>query len=173
MLEWPDFLQFYSVYVSSPAGRARMQQIAPATDLDSELKLSREVLECARKGTLPFFESLENINSLLEKSAIANQVLDGMDLIRICRLAALNNEVRVLSSGWKSEYPLLHQECSELPDLKEIEQQLTAALEPTGEIKEEATPELAKIRKQIDRCICTFSGWFCSRKRGLARKSSV
>jgi DNA mismatch repair protein MutS2 len=149
MLEWPDFLQFYSAYVSSPAGRNRMAQIVPVADLTSELQLSREILDCAKKGILPGFESLENISSMLEKAAIPNQILDGINLFHIGRLAALNNEIRTQASGWKTEYPQLYHLCDKLPDLKEIEKQLTSAIEPTGEVKEDATPELARIRKQI------------------------
>jgi DNA mismatch repair protein MutS2 len=149
MLEWPEFLEFYSSYISSPAAREQKRTIVPVDDLPSELLLSREVLDCAKKGLLPRFETLENIRLLLERAAIANQVMDGIDLHRISKLADLNNEILGYAPGWKSEYPRLHQECSSLPDLKEVGKRLNAMIEPTGEVKEDATPELARIRKQI------------------------
>lgn len=149
MLEWPDFLTLYSNYISSPAGRDQLHRIVPISDPTEEMQLSLEILDNAKKGSLPTFTTLENIDPLLEKAAIANQVLDGVDLFRICHLAGLSNELRMKASGWKTEYPRLHQQCSGLPDLKEIEQQIAEAIEPTGEVKEDATPELAKIRRQI------------------------
>src|SRR5262245_37012296 len=94
MLEWPEFLEFYSGFAASPAGRERALRIKPVEDLENVLALSSEALACAQKDQIPALGSLENLNELLQRAAIENQILEGVELYRILRLIALNNEVR-------------------------------------------------------------------------------
>ncbi|HET6267604.1 MAG TPA: endonuclease MutS2 [Acidobacteriota bacterium] len=149
MLEWPEFLHFFSRFVSSPAAQSFVTKIVPVENLQAELDVSREVLACGQKDSLPSLGAVEDISELLKKTAIQNQIMEGIELIHIARLAAQNNRVRNETRGWKIEYPLIFERTSKLPDLQVVEAQITAMIEPTGEIKEDATPELARLTKQI------------------------
>jgi len=149
VLEWPQFLELFSQSVTSTAARERMGAIAPVDDLPQQLGLTREVLVCAQKGVLPSLSSLEDLEELVRKTAIENHIAEGMDLFRLSRMASLNNEIRNTGVGWRSEFPGLHARCGRLPDLRSLEEQIVAAIEPTGEVKEDATPELARILRQI------------------------
>ena len=149
VLEWPQFLQLFSGYTTSPAASERALTIAPFEDLHQELELTRDALLNAQKGTLPSLSGLENIEHLIHRSAIENHIAEGMELYRIGKLAAINNEVRSTAAGWTKEFPTLHAKCSRLPDLRAIENEITSKIEPNGEVKEDATPELARVIKQV------------------------
>ncbi|MCI0601698.1 Smr/MutS family protein [bacterium] len=148
VLEWPQFLQLFSGYTTSPAARERAHSIAPVENLLEELELTRDALFCAQKGALPSLSGLENVEVLIQKSAIENHVAEGIDLYRIGRLASINNEIRNTGAGWSKEFPRLYAACSRLPDLRTMEAEIVSKIEPTGEVKEDATPELVRVIKQ-------------------------
>ena len=149
MLEWPEFLRFFSSFVDSAAGKEIASNLRPLQNLDEQLQLSREALDCARQGRVPSLTTLELIPEILHRASIENDVLEGIEIYRVFRLAALNNEVRNRISGWKQEFPNLHKLGRHLPDLKELEREIPATIDPSGEVNEDATPELTRIRKQM------------------------
>lgn len=149
VLEWPEFLEFYSGFVASPAARARAAAISPSNTPEKELALTREVLDCASHDLMPSLAPLEDITDLLKKSAIENHILEGIELVHIAKLAALNSETRRMAEAWKPAHPLLHEIGAKLADLKTIEQTIFSQIEPTGEVKEDATSELKSINRQI------------------------
>jgi DNA mismatch repair protein MutS2 len=148
VLEWPQFLELFSNYVTSAAAQEQIRSIKPVEDLATELKLTRNVLLAAQKGVLPSLAGLENLETLIHKSSIENHIAEGIELFRISRLSAINNEVRKTATGWSKELPALHERCSRLPDLRLVETEIVSKIEPTGEVKEDATPELARVIKQ-------------------------
>jgi DNA mismatch repair protein MutS2 len=149
VLEWPQFLELFSGYTTSPAARQQVNKISAPRNLQEELDLTRDSLLSAQKGTLPSLSGLEDIELLIRKSAIESHVVEGIDLYRIGKLAAINNEIRNSSAGWSREFPHLHARCSRLPDLRVVETEIFSKIEPTGEVKEDATPELARVIKQV------------------------
>lgn len=149
MLEWPAFLNFYSSFVTSPAAREEAHRLRPLTSLEQEWQLSSEALTCAQKNEIPGFANLENISPLLDRSMIQNQYLPGVELYRILRLVSLNNEIRKQGASWKKDYPNISEKSQRLPDLRNLQQEIESKIEPTGEIKENATPELSRLQKRI------------------------
>ncbi len=148
MLEWLDFLEYLSGFTVSPAGRQKILAMQPPEDMEAELAVSNEALQCALKDQIPSLSTLENCEDLIHKSAIENQVMDGVEILHILKLIALNNEIRNSGQGWNREFPLLHTRMIHLPDLKNLEREINSVLDPTGELKEDATPELARLHKQ-------------------------
>lgn len=148
MLEWPEFLQYFSGYASSAAGRQKILELQAPEDLKAELEISHEALQCALKDQIPSLSTLENSEELIHKAAIENQVMDGAEILHLLKLIALNNEVRNSAEGWNREFPRLFSRMSHLPDLKTLEREIDSVIDPTGELKEDATPELARLYKQ-------------------------
>ena len=148
MLEWPEFLNYLSGFAASVPGQHKIQQMRPPGDLQVEIGLSHEALQIALKDQIPSLQTLEDCEELIHKSAIENQVMDGVQIIHIQRLVALNNEIRSSGQGWNREFPNLHSRMTHLPDLRSLEKEINSKLEPTGELKEDATPELARLYRQ-------------------------
>lgn len=149
MLEWPEFLQFYAGFAASPAGREEALVIRPPENLSDELALTSEALGAAMKDQIPALGSLENLTSLLQRAAIENATLEGVELYRVYRLLSVNNEVRGYAAGWAKEFPGLHAATQKLPDLRVIEHEIESKIDPTGMVKEDATEELHKLHRQI------------------------
>jgi DNA mismatch repair protein MutS2 len=150
MLEWPAFLEFYSQFVASPAARSQLSAIRPAGDgMKEELDLAREALGCAQKDQIPSLGGLEDLALLLKKSAVENQVMEGIEIFRVGHLVGLVNEIRNYAGAWRRENPRLYLRASSLPDLRFLEREILTKIEPTGDVKEDATPELARVMKQI------------------------
>ena len=148
MLEWPEFLRFFSTFIDSQPGKETAADLRPLADLDQQRQLTREALDCVRQDRAPSFRLLEFIPEILHRASIENDILEGVEIYRVYRLAALNNENRNRISGWKQEFPNLQKLGSRLPDLKELEQVIPAVIDPSGEVSEDASPELTRIRKQ-------------------------
>lgn len=150
MLEWPAFLQFFAGFAHSPAGKAMVaRSVVPAESLQKELQLTREILACVAKEDLPALTTLEDITDWIRKSAIENTILEGVELYRISKLAALNNDARRLSAPWKTSYPMLFDFCNRLPDVSSVEEAIVSKIEISGEVKEDATSELRSLSRQI------------------------
>ena len=149
MLEWPEFLQFYATFAASPAGREEAVMIRPPEALADELALTSEALGAAMKDQIPALGSLENLTTLLQRAAIENATLEGVELYRVFRLLSVNNEVRGYASGWSKEFPGLHAAIQKLPDLRGPEHEIESKIDPTGMVKEDATEELHKLHRQI------------------------
>jgi DNA mismatch repair protein MutS2 len=149
VLEWPQFLELFSGYTTSPAGRETAGFISPVENLEEELGLTRDALLAAKKGILPSLSGIENIESIVRKTFIENHIAEGVDLYRIGRLASINNEIRGIAAGWTREFSRLHARSQRLPDLRFVETELHSKIEATGEVKEDATPELSRVIKQV------------------------
>ena len=134
MLEWPEFLNYLSGFAASVPGQHKIQQMRPPDDLQVEIGLSHEALQIALKDQIPSLQTLEDCEELIHKSAIENQVMDGVQIIHIQRLVALNNEIRSSGQGWNREFPNLHSRMTHLPDLRSLEKEINSKLEPTGEL---------------------------------------
>src|SRR5207249_1841449 len=85
MLEWPAFLRLYANFVDSPAGREKVLRIQPCEDLERQWQLTRESLACAQKLQIPAFGSLENVELILQKAAIENDTLEGIQCRHVLR----------------------------------------------------------------------------------------
>src|SRR3972149_4592100 len=108
MLEWPQFLELFSSFISSPAARQQIAKVRPVDRHDEQLQLSQEALQCAARGQIPSMDSLEDVAPLLQKSLIENTVLDGIEVHHVGRLTMLNNELRGTTREWKREFPRLY-----------------------------------------------------------------
>lgn len=150
VLEWPEFLRYFSRFVSSPVAREELHRIQPVTDPSAEFEISREALTVAKADQIPTFSTLDTVETILRKTQIENQICDGSELYKIYRLAALNNEIRNSAGGWKVDYKKLHTLCRRLPDLRTLEADISRQIDPGGDVKDDATPELARIIRRIE-----------------------
>ena len=75
MLEWPEFLHFFSAFVDSQQGKELAANLRPLGDLDEQLHLTREAVDCAGQDRVPSFKTLEPIPEILHRAAIENEIL--------------------------------------------------------------------------------------------------
>ncbi len=150
-IELPRALEVISQHAVSPAGAERVRQREPAGCVESvreELATVAELADvlAAGDGFRPL--ALPDIQPSLERLSVSGSVLEGGELAQIHRALCGMREVRDELTRLAPEAPRTAALKVELPP-KQFESRLSAAIEPDGSVKDKASPELARVRKQL------------------------
>jgi DNA mismatch repair protein MutS2 len=159
-LEWPRFLELLAGYSHSGVGREWALALRPSTDLawlDREHALVAEMRRLlAQRVSIPL-SSLFDPTSLLDKSRIEGAALEAEEIRDILSLvddvtawqaimeappAALEGEIPELTA---LSAPLLQS------DLRPLVESLRGRMLPDGSLADHASPNLNRIRREIER----------------------
>src|ERR1700728_2470554 len=158
VLEFEGLRELLRGYTSSPLGRRRIAGLTPATDrdwLEGQQKLVVEIREFRRVGGRFDFSALIEIGLLVEKSRIAGTALETSeirDVILVVDRAAQWREIALhppanMNSDWKEARALSDQ----VVDFTEFLRSFRNKIQPDGTLEDKASPELARIRREIER----------------------
>jgi len=155
-----EILEFYRIkdyladLTTSVLGRERVEQIAPFFK-QAEIELAlQEVSEL--KDLLDYDQSLPisgivDIRNQLRKSEIAGNFISQSELVDVAETLAV---VRRLADYFSSRYehcPTLKRITDGLEPQQHIEAEISRCIDPdTREVKDNASPALAKLRREID-----------------------
>jgi DNA mismatch repair protein MutS2 len=153
-LELPSLLAVLSLLAASDLGRERALALRPYSD-ESELRRWRALYEEAarlvgERALLPSFE--QDLGALFERLRTGRPPLEGMDLIH---LADLVRAVRAAQARIREAVPpcpalaALAAGIAGMADLAPLLQRIERTLDRRGEVREDASPRLAALRKQI------------------------
>ena len=159
-LEWARLREHLAGRAQSAMGRARIQNLEPSRDLkfiERAQILTAEMRTFLVHGGDFHFGSLFDATVLLDKSRIPNAALDPLDLRRIAELAEHIADWRTLvveppdyiQDRWPTvtalSQPVVHTNFYRLLQL------ISGKIESDGSIADSASPELARIRKAMER----------------------
>jgi len=158
VLEFDSLRELLRGYTSSPLGQARIAALAPSTDRDwieSQQELASEIREFRRVGGRFDFSALVEIGTLVQKARISGAVLettDIRDVILVVDRAAEWREIVLhppasMRSDWRSVRALSDQ----IVDFSEFLRGFRNKIQPDGTLEDKASPELARIRREIER----------------------
>jgi DNA mismatch repair protein MutS2 len=158
VLEFESLRELLRGYASSPLGRDRISALAPSTDRDwiqVQQDLAQEIREFRRVGGRFDFFALIDITLLVEKSRIAGAALETTeirDVILVVDRAAEWREIALhppanMKSDWHRVRPLSGQ----IVDFTEFLRGFRNKIQPDGTLDDKASPELARIRREIER----------------------
>jgi DNA mismatch repair protein MutS2 len=150
-IELPHALEVVSQHAVSPAGAERVRQRAPSAHVESirdELATVAELVDVLAAGDAFRPLALPDIRSSLERLGVAGSVLEGAELAQIHRALCGMREIRNELTRLAPDAPRTAALGVELPP-KQLEARLFAAVEPDGSVKDKASPELARVRKQL------------------------
>ena len=158
VLEFDSLRDLLRQYTASDLGRARMEQLAPSTDLDwiqIQHHLTTEIREFRRAGGSFEFAGLIPISTLLDKSTISGAALEALeirDVITVVDRAAEWRE-RSLSppQGMKQDWAAVRQLSFGIADFTEFLRAFRNKILPDGTLDDRASPELANIRRDIEK----------------------
>ncbi len=83
------------------------------------------------------------------KIAALEGILDAVSLVEIQQTLFALHELRRYLKGLADDYPLLWEIASGIAELRQIEKDIGACLDPAGEVLDTASPALADIRRQL------------------------
>nr|WP_158752299.1 endonuclease MutS2 [Acidobacterium sp. S8] len=160
VLEWDRFLALLGGYSISSIGKAWVLALQPSTDrewLDRQHSLVEEMRLLLGEGEQPRLGSLFDATDLLNKSRIEGAALEAEEIRDILNLA---DDI----SGWtallrmppervQDKIPQLKALSAQLltSDLRPLVDSLRTKILPDGTLTDDASPELRRIRREMER----------------------
>ncbi len=151
-LELGKILERIKVYTSSPATERYMENLKP---LRSEIKVREEVrdtetfLNLLRSGVNFPIGEFADIRPHLKRSKIEGATLSVKELFEILKVITTLRVVKDYLKRLSKEHPNLQKFEREIGTFKEVERELRHAIDDKGFLKDEASFELASLRKKI------------------------
>jgi DNA mismatch repair protein MutS2 len=151
VLGYYRLLEIMSRYASCPLGRSECLSLTPSNDIKKithELSLVSETRLLLKIRGFLTFADLTDLKPFLARSRVRGAHLEAEELLTVLRLAESGQTARGFLRSEKSLYPGLAAIIDDMPDLDPLVKQLKSAIAPNGDIRDSATPLLAKIRHQ-------------------------
>jgi DNA mismatch repair protein MutS2 len=158
VLEFESLRDLLRGYASSPLGQARIAQLAASRDqgwIKNQQQLTSEVREFRRVGGRFDFSTLVDIDQLVEKSRIAGATLETTEIRDVVLVVDRAAEWREISlsppATMKSEWQAVAQLSLGIIDFTEFLRAFRNKIQPDGTLDDKASPELSRIRREIER----------------------
>ena len=158
VLEFESLLDLIRGYASSPLGQERAAALAPSLDrrwIENHHQLTSEIREFRRVGGRFEFSGLLNISTPVEKARIAGAVLETTeirDVVLVIDRAAEWREIALSPpAAMKVEWAAVAELSSGIIDFTEFLRGFRNKIQPDGMLEDRASPELARIRREIER----------------------
>ncbi len=151
LLELSRVLEICSQEASSELGRERLLQSKHLHDADSirrELDLVSEMVRLLAVSSLPI-SGLSNVSSTLEKIAPEGGTPDRAEYLPLGDLLSASTRIKKFVASQDDALSQLKSVASGLEDFSQLSQAIENIFDPSGEIRDDASPELKRIRKQM------------------------
>jgi DNA mismatch repair protein MutS2 len=158
VLEFDSVRDLLSGYASSPLGQEPIAHLAPSTDRDwieNQQQLTSEIREFRRVGGRFDFSGLLDVTKLVEKSRIAGAALETTDIRDVVLVVDRAAEWREIAlrppAAMKLDWKTVAQLSSGIMDFTEFLRAFRNKILPDGTLDDKASPELARIRREIEK----------------------
>ena len=158
VLEFPALRDLLRAYASSPLGQQRIAALTPSTDrhwIQAQQELASEIREFRRVGGQFDFSGLTEINLLVEKSRIAGATLETTEIRDVILLVDRAAEWREIAlrppANMKSDWRGVRMLSDRIVDFTEFLRFFRNKIQPDGTLEDKASPELARIRREIEK----------------------
>jgi DNA mismatch repair protein MutS2 len=145
-------------YAASELGRTRVAVLVPSSDLEwiqNQQQLTSGIRELRRVGGNFEFAGLRDISSLLDKSRISGATLETLEIRDVVSVVDRAVEWREIGTnppqGMKSEWTAVRQLSSGIADFTDFLRGLRNKILPDGTLDDRASPELASVRREIEK----------------------
>jgi DNA mismatch repair protein MutS2 len=153
-LEYGKLLALVARYAQTPMGKSRLENLQPLTsraELDANLQAAAEMISLAQRDVNWSFSELPDPSDAIAVLRIRNAKLDPLSLLEITRLCNQALFARSVLSPEQSAAPTLWKTVENLPKaLFDVLGKINKKLLPGGEIDDAASPELARLRREIN-----------------------
>jgi DNA mismatch repair protein MutS2 len=158
VLEFDALCQLLRGYSSSPLGQTRIGSLAPSTGshwIREQQELTEEVREFRRVGGSFDFSGLIDVTRLVEKSRIAGAVLETTEIRDVLLVVDRAAEWREIAlhppAGMRKDWQRTRALSENVADFTEFLRSFRNKIQPDGTLEDRASPELARIRREIER----------------------
>jgi DNA mismatch repair protein MutS2 len=158
LLEFESLRELLAGYASSPLGLGRIAALQPSLDrawIESQQTLTGEIREYRRVGGRFEFAGLPETDELLEKSRIAGAALEPTEIRDIVLIADRASEwreiVRQPPAAMRSEWKTVTALSEGIADFSDFLRGFRNKILPDGTLDDRASPELSRIRREIEK----------------------
>jgi DNA mismatch repair protein MutS2 len=145
-------------FSSSPLGQSEIASLAPSTDLfwiREQHELAEEIREFRRVGGSFEFAGLLEITKPVEKSRITGAALETAEIRDILLLINRAAEWREVAfhppAAMRSEWQRTRALSENIADFSQLLRFFRNKIEPDGTLQDHASPDLARIRREIEK----------------------
>ena len=154
-LEYGKLLALVARYAQTPMGKARLEELRPLTsklELERDLRAVSETIVLNEEKQVSWrFDELFEPSDVVAILRIKGAALEPFALLEITRLCSQALFARSAIQPEKETAPTLWQIIENLPPtLYEAITRINKKLLPSGEIDDAASPELARLRREIN-----------------------
>jgi DNA mismatch repair protein MutS2 len=158
LLEFETLRELLAGYASSPLGQRRIAELQPSLDrvwIETQQTLTAEIREYRRVGGRFEFGGLPEVERLLEKSRIAGAALETTEIRDIVLIADRAEEwlqiVRQPPAAMRSEWTAVIALSAGIGDFTGFLRMFRNKILPDGTLDDRASPELSRIRREIEK----------------------
>ncbi|MGB8523582.1 MAG: hypothetical protein WCD43_11495, partial [Candidatus Acidiferrales bacterium] len=152
LLEFDRLKDIVSRYSTCAPGRRAtlgLQTHQDVAALDAEFALVREGVAYFRAGSEFGFGSLADPEGWLARLVIPGSILVPAELLDVASLMDTAHAVRQAFKGEAAKYPRLTEAAASLVDFRHLSTAIRRAILPNGEISDDASPQLKRIRESM------------------------
>jgi DNA mismatch repair protein MutS2 len=157
VLEFESLRDLLRGYASSALGIGRIAALAPSVDrawIEQQQQLTTEIREFRRVGGRFEFAGLLDVAKLIEKARITGAALETTeirDVILVVDRAAEWREIVLSPPAAMKEWAAVPHISAGIADFTEFLRSFRNKIQPDGTLEDRASPELARIRRDIDK----------------------
>lgn len=152
VLEFDRLKEIVAGYSTCAPGHLAVHALEPGQDvssLDAEFKLIREAIAYLRPGAELGFGSLVDFEGWLAHLAVPASVLEVTEFLAALSLIDAVQSVRETFRQDPANHPELTARSAALADFRHLSTAIRHAILPNGEISDDASPQLRRIRASI------------------------
>lgn len=165
LLEFDALKALIGRYVSSPLGRQRLDQVVPSVEraaLEENLAETGEAIEYLQAAARPQpsargaavrlrFDALPDPDEALAKLRIEGSCLEAQEVRDITELLDVASNVRLVLGSVGGRFPRLAARSQGIGDFRSLAGELAGKFLPDGTVADHASPELARLRRDVER----------------------
>lgn len=158
LLEFDGLRELLRGYAASDLGRAKLAKLQPSIDagwIRSQQQLTAEAREFRRVGGRFDFVGLVDVSQLLDKSRISGAALETLEIRDVIAVVDRAAEWREIAfnppQGMKQDWVAVRELSSRVSDFTEFLRGFRNKILPDGTLDDKASPELASIRREIEK----------------------
>ena len=154
VLEFDRVLDRIAGYAQTPMGGAGVRALEPRSDPGEVSRLHDAIEELRRYAAARGYAGLglaTPIDTALARVATRGVVLEADELLEVARLARVADQLRRHLPRDADAWPTLSADRESIADLRPLVQQVDAMFGPDGELRDDASPELQRIRRSARR----------------------
>jgi DNA mismatch repair protein MutS2 len=158
LLEFETLRDLLAGYASSLLGQRLIAEIVPSLDrawIETQQQLTTEIREYRRVGGRFEFAGLPEVEKLLEESRISGAALETTEIRDIVLVADRASEwreiVRQPPAAMRSDWAAVNSLSAGIQDFTDFLRAFRNKILPDGTLDDRASPELSRVRREIEK----------------------